>query len=397
MIGASLRHLRVFLSVAECGSITEAAARNRVTQPAVTQAVAKLEHLAGVALFSRTPQGFFLTEAGEGLRHRVARAIGRIDEMLSEIAPRLRLTVTRAQLQSLIAVAETQNFTLAARQLGISQPTVHRAVSQLEQETGRPLFQRTSFGSAPTRPCQGLVQAAKLAFAELEQAEAELGERLGREVGRIVVGAMPLARSYILPRALSRFREQRPLLPVSIVDGPYDALLAGLRRGETDFLIGALRDPLPIEDVEQRPLFTDTLVLLAGAGHPLLRAGARNGAALAAYPWVVPRQGTPARRQFEAMFLSQGLAPPESIVETGSVMLMREMLEDGRSLACISRAQALQEIRRGLVRELPVQVPASERTIGITTRVGWVPTPAQQLLLDRVRDVVEFEGNSKNL
>lgn len=391
MNAASLRHLRVFLAVAGCGSITEAARACGVTQPAVTQAIAKLETLAGLALFQRSPQGFFLTAAGSRLRYRVARAFEGLDARLADLSPRLCRTVTRAQLAAVIAVAETQNFTLAAHRLGIAQPTVHRAASQLEQEAGRPLFQRTAFGSSATRACMALVQAAKLAFVELDQAEAEMGEMIGCEVGRIVIGALPLARSHVLPRALVAFRAARPLLPVSVIDGPYDTLLGGLRRGEIDLIIGALRAPAPIGDVVQRPLFNDTLVLLAGAGHPLL-AGA-DFAALRDHPWIVPRAGTPARDQFTAMFAAAGLAPPASMIECGSILLMREMLAQGPFLACISRAQALPELRRGLVQELPLEVPGSRRPIGLTTRHDWAPTPAQALMLDAIAEAARVEAS----
>lgn len=47
-----------------------------------------------------------------------------------------------------------------------------------------------------------------------------------------------------------------------MIEGPYHDLLAGLRRGDIDFLIGALRYPSPIDDIEQQTLFDDTLVLL---------------------------------------------------------------------------------------------------------------------------------------
>lgn len=59
MIGSNLRHLRVFLAVAKTGSITRAAEMSFVSQPAVTQAISKLETEAGEPLFHRTPQGSF--------------------------------------------------------------------------------------------------------------------------------------------------------------------------------------------------------------------------------------------------------------------------------------------------------------------------------------------------
>lgn len=309
MIGENLRHLRAFLAVAESGSVTQAAARSYVSQPAVTQAIAKLEALAEVPLFRRSPQGFFPTEAGEILRHRASRAFAMIDPALAEIAPRLPHIATRPQLRALIATSEAQNFSLAARVLGVSQPTVHRAIGQLEREAGLPLFQRGPQGVVPTRACTALARAARLAFAELDQAEAELGELAGREVGRIVIGATPLARSYILPRALATFRAQRPRLGIKVLDGPYSELLRGLRRGEVDFMVGALRDPVPIDDVVQEALFEDTLVILAGRGHPQLDT-ALDVARLAAFPWLVTRENTPSRTQFDAMFDAAGVAPP---------------------------------------------------------------------------------------
>lgn len=385
MIGGNLRHLRVFLAVGDCGSVTLAADRCFVSQPAVTQAIAKLEQIAGRPLFRRTPQGFFLTGEGQMLESRVRRAIDMLDAALGEIAPRLILTATRAQLSSLIATSEAQNFSLAARRLGVSQPTVHRAITQLEHEADRPLFQRSHFGVIPTRSCKALATAARLAFVELDQAAAELAELSGQEGGSVVIGAMPLSRASVLPRALSRFRQERPKSGVQVLDGAYDELLAGLRRGEIDFLIGALRDPLPIVDVVQERLFDDTLVFLCGQHHPLMQQGAVTVADLQDYPWLVFRQGTPSRRYFDQFFAAQGQPAPEQLIETGSVILMREMLDDGRHLACMSRLQVAREIDRGLVATLPIEVTGSTRAIGLTYRQGWVPTPAQKRLLDMIR------------
>ncbi|MDD7970976.1 LysR family transcriptional regulator [Roseinatronobacter alkalisoli] len=385
----NLRHFRVFLAVAELRSPSAAARRCRVSQPAVTQSLNKLERTMGGGLFQRTRQGFFLTDRGRIFEARIRRAMDRLDSALHDVAPRLTVTATLSQLQALIAMTEAQNFTLAAHHLGLAQPTVHRAVTQIEEASARVLFERTSFGMVATRPCRRLAQAARLAFAEFEQAEGDLAEFDGRDAGHIVVGALPLSRTVILPEALARFRALRPRHRVRIFDGPYDEMLAGLRRGDIDLIIGALRDPLPIEDVVQEKLFSDRLTILAGPQHPL--AGRQDIALdeLARHGWVVPREGVPARAQFDALFLDRGLPLPDSIVECGSILLMRELLNRSDLLGCISAQQAEAEIARGLLTRVRTGIDWAGRDIGLTCRVDWVPTAAQALFLDLVRSVAQ--------
>lgn len=385
MIKRNLRHFRVFLAVADLGSPTLAAERCMVSQPAVTQALGKLEGEAGGALFDRTRQGFFLSARGAVLDARIRRAVSRLDAALADVAPRLLATATLSRLQALIATAEVQNVTLAARRLGLAQPTVHRAVTQIEQAAARPLFERTSFGMVPSRSCRDLAQAARLALAEFDQAETDIAEFDGREAGRIVVGALPLSRSVVLPDALARFRLARPNRRVTIVDGPYDEMLVGLRRGEIDFMIGALRDPLPIGDVVQELLFADHLAMLARPGHPLARELDIPLDVLVRHPWIVPRPGTPSREQFDALFEQRGMSLPDSIVECGSILLMRELLLKSDILGCISGQQAEADVRNGLLVPLRTAIDWPGRRIGLTYRSDWIPTLAQGRLLDDVR------------
>jgi LysR family transcriptional regulator, regulator for genes of the gallate degradation pathway len=375
---ANLRHLRVFLAVAEQGSVTRAADICRITQPAVTQAIAKLEAWAGLTLFLRTPQGFFLSKAGENLLLRVRRALAILDPVLLETSPRLLLTATSTQLRGLISMRETENYTLAARQLGIAQPTLHRTVTQLEEESGVALLTRTAHGMIATKTAQAMAQAARLAFAELDQAETDLHEMNGKEVGKIVVGAMPLSRSKVLPQAIVAFRKQRPNLPLKILDGPYDDLLAGLRRSEIDFLIGALRTPAPIDDIVQRPLFSDSLVLLARKKHPIFKNMPVTLEQLAKYPWITPPEGTPTRQLFDRIFAPLGKTFNASLTESGSLILLRELLLTSDHLGCISRQQAETEARNHDLAIINFPMDKTLRPIGLTLRKDWLPTRAQQ-------------------
>ncbi|PJE27459.1 DNA-binding transcriptional regulator, LysR family [Pseudooceanicola antarcticus] len=382
----NLRHLRVFLAVARLSSVSRAAEECNLSQPAVTQAMAKLERMLGQPLFRHQSQGLFATPAGELLAARVRRALDRIDEAAAPISPRLSQTATRAQLEALIALRELENFTLAARQLGLAQPTVHRAVSALESEARRPLFERSAMGLRSSRAARALADAARLAFAELDQAVMELAELEGREAGEIVIGALPLSRSSILARAIIAFRRTRPRISIRIAEGRYDDLLRGLRMGDIDFLLGALRDPLPIGDVVQQALFEDEVILVVGPDHPMLDREDLTLGELAALPWVVARRATPTRQIFDQLF--EGRDRPESVVETGSLILMRQLLRESDHIGIVSGLQVASEIDLGLLVPLPFQPPDGQRLIGLTSRVGWIPTAAQQAMIGELEKAV---------
>lgn len=391
----NLRHLRVLLAAIDTSSVTKAAIMCHLSQPAVTQALSRLEKRLNTQLFTRTPQGIFANLECQALARRVRRAFAFLDPALEEISPRLKMVASASQLQALIAVTETCNFTLAARRLGLAQPTIHRAVSQLEEEASRPLFERTSYGIVATRVCAALAQSARLAFAEFAQAEVDLAEMRSQEAGRIVVGAMPLSRAFLLPRTIAKFRQSRPKIVIQIVEGPYADLLSGLRRGEIDFLIGALRDPAPIGDVEQRFLFSDTVVIVCGNDHPLASRESVQIEQLASYPWVVSHPGTPIRQHFDALFQDMS-CKPDCIIESSSLILMRELLSSTDHLGCISYLQAEAELARGLVKVLPLDLSHTARPIGLTLRVNWVPTLAQQQFLDILSQPSALRTDARN-
>ncbi|WBU60938.1 LysR family transcriptional regulator [Paracoccus albus] len=379
----SIRHMRMFQTLAETHSVTRTAEICHVSQPAVTQAINKLERDANQPLFLRTPQGIFPNEAGQAMVRRTRRALSFLDAAMADMGRAIRFQATRPQLHALIAVTETQNFTLAARQLGLAQPTVHRSTSMLEQASGVQFFERTAHGLIATKAARQLAQAARLAFAEMDQAECDLAALAGQEAGRIVIGALPLSRSTILPEAMLRFRSFHPSVPFEIVDGRYDELLVGLRQGNIDIVIGSLRVPSAVGDVQQERLFDDSVVIVAGRGHPLLKRDEVSQEDLQSYPWVIPRKGSPVRAGLET------LLPDECIrraIVTSSVIMLREILGDSDCLGVLSTAQVRTQAESAALGTIPLEMPGSNRPIGITTRAGWEPTAMQQKFLDLLRE-----------
>jgi LysR family transcriptional regulator of gallate degradation len=395
-VEVNLRHLRVAREVARLGSISAAARAVALSQPAITQAIAALERLYGVSLFNRTNSGVSPTEAGELLAERIDRAFVHLREAIADLARavprevsaqrRAERAMTTAQLNTLVAIVERGSFSQAARALGIAQPTVHRAARELEGLLGLPLFERTSFGVQPTREAQRLARGAKLACAELDQARAELGAMSGGETGRTVIGAMPLARSFLLPRALIEFSGAHPRHSVVILEGAYESLLTDLRRGSADFLVGAAREHLMYKDVVQEHLFDDELAIIMRAGHPLAQQKRASPRTLARYPWIAPRRESPLHEHFDKLFETAGIAPPPSTIECNSLVAARSLLIESDRLMLLSVHQIHYDLQAGLLAALPHPLGRVTRSIALTTRAGWKPTRAQQELLGILRE-----------
>ena len=80
-----LKDLHVFFSVVQLGSMAKAAAHFRVTQPAVSQVIADLEHTLGVKLFDRSPRGIEPTLYGRSLLRGGAAAFDELKQTIKEI------------------------------------------------------------------------------------------------------------------------------------------------------------------------------------------------------------------------------------------------------------------------------------------------------------------------
>lgn len=393
----NLRHLRAFREVAIHKSISVAATQVHLSQPAITQAIAKLESRLGARVFDRRSNGMFLTEPGELFLSRVSRALVTIRDgarlAVKTSMPRkakgfveFDQLVTFAQLRSLLAVAEAGNFSLAARLIEISQPSLHRTARDLERLSGLALFNKIGQGIRLTPAAAVLTQHVGLAFAELDQGLEEIENWLGADTGRIIVGTMPLARTFVLPQAINALLKERPEVDVSVIDGPYGDLLHGLRHGKMDLLIGALRDPLPIDDIVQEELLRDTLAVVGRSGHPLADKSDLKLDELTAYPWVVPRADTPTRTYFDNLVANASVDGPPHVVEASSLVLIRGLLMDSDRLTIMSAHQMSHEEKYGLLQRLSFDMRETSREIGITLRKNWHPTATQSRFLDLLRE-----------
>jgi LysR family transcriptional regulator of gallate degradation len=203
------------------------------------------------------------------------------------------------------------------------------------------------------------------------------------------VGALPLGRTDLLPRAIASLLRKHPELHIATVESPYEALAAALRSGEVDFILGALRDPARAKELEQEPLFEDQLSVIARAGHRLAHVKRIDFNTLRLATWALSRSGAPARELFDAFFHEARQSPPIPVVETGDLAILRGLLLATDMLTAISAHQLRYEIANGSLMVLNFPLDGTRRQIGIAQRLGAFASSGARALMEEIRQVVE--------
>jgi len=387
----NIRHLRAFAEVARQGSISQAAEVIFLSQPAITHAISKLETTLNTKLFIRLHKGMSLTETGKFYLRRTDRALAEIAlgtrKAVKNSPERIDQKLTVPQLRALIALATARSFSMAAWNIGISQPSIHRAARDLEKNIGQALFLASGKGITLTPTAEMLVRHVRIAASELQQGQYEISAQQGRDTTRIAIGSLPLARSWCLPQSIHKFLQNKQFVQINTVEGPYIKLLRDLRHGQINFLIGALRNPPPHEDITQETLFDDPLAIIVRKNHPLTKLRDPNLKDTLHYPWIAPPAQTPTGMYLHNMLQIPSLENTPVKVVSSSMILVRGLLMTGDYVTITSVNQIRHELENKLLVSLPINLPDSTRPIGLTYRKDWEPTPTQSQFLEVVRKI----------
>lgn len=390
----NLRHLWAFCKVAEHRSINRAASELHFSQPAISQGLVRLEADFGEDFFIRSPSGMQLTAMGQILLRRLRRGFGTLSKVIDiagqnarSVAADPSLLLRTNQLAILVSLSRTPHLGECAVDLGISEKSVARHIRNLEQRLGISLVLRDGETVRLTQLGEFVARAAKIFGREIELAREEMSAEKGMSQGRLIVGALPLVRSFIVPTAMLKIAEANPKVRVQLVEAPYNALLSGVRDGEVDILVGAMRSEKPDDDIMQHPLFSERLCVVVRNGHPVLDRNPRCLDDLLDYPWIAPRQGSPARWQFDQLMQSAN-REPTVLIEVASHIAVRSVLLESDCLALISRHQIRYEEARGQLAVVPVELGQAPREVGYTVRSNWDPTPVQRAFLQELESAV---------
>lgn len=386
--GLSLRQLRLFEAIGDLKSVRRASEACSLSQPAVTQALAKMEAQLGATLVDRRANGSYLNDAGLIFHTRVKRFFQQIERAIVEIdaavngetARTIVNRLTRSQLRTLISVMDQGSFEQASERLEISAASLHRASRDLQGNLRVSLFYRTAAGMLVSPHGLKLGHAVKLALKEIEWGVMEVDSALDGSATPVVIGAMPFGGSVLLASVLDRFLERHPAADVRIINEGALEMTRCLRGGEVDFVVGLLpQQPQP--GLAFEPLIETPYAVVAREGHPLARAGKITIEQLMAYDWITGTPGSSRRASFDRIF--QGTPGPQTHVATCALTVIRHLLKGSDRLTLMTSYELRHEEGLRTLRCDPIEPIPS---IGITTRADWMPTQMQSDFIEVIRD-----------
>lgn len=179
------------------------------------------------------------------------------------------MNVTLKQLQVFRAVAAERNFRRAGEAVGLTQPAVSRAITELEGQINLRLFDRTTREVKLTQAGTILAQRLPRWMDELDNTLNEIHSWASTKTGKVRIASSPTLSAALVPYCLSYCAQQEPGLQVILFDRVQQDVLNGILSGEVDFGLIVEPDPAHLRELHYETLLTDPFVVVCPEHDPL--------------------------------------------------------------------------------------------------------------------------------
>lgn len=281
------------------------------------------------------------------------------------------------QLRSFVEVARFGNFTRAAEELYLAQPSLSRQIAALEQSLGAELFHRARGGSTLTVAGEALLPLARRMLADAESVRRELAELAGLERGRVRLGATPTLCISLVAEVLSAFHAEHPGIELHLSEQGSRGLLDELGSGELDLALIVTSDATTAERFTVTPLLVEELVVVSSAALPPVTTDDSIGLAeVARLSQVVFSSTYDLRATTDAAFSAAGLTP-EIVLEGAEMDAVLRFVERGLGVAIVP---AMVLVDRPGLRSVRLEAPTLERTISLARPADLAMTAAVDVM-----------------
>lgn len=265
--------------------------------------------------------------------------------------------------------ASTLSFSLAARNLFISQSAVSQAIHTLEKELNTQLFIRQSKGVVLTKEGEMLYTKISQALSLITSAENQIGHLHDLTKGELTIGAGDtLSENYIMPY-LVKFNQLYPQVTIKMVNRTSLEIIDLLKNGQIE--IGFVNMPLHDEAITiQECLQVHDIFVSKNPEEKVCSLQELSHESL-----ILLERSSNSRQYVDYHFASQGLLLTSSI-ELGSHDLLLEAAKNNLGKACVIKEFSLEELNNQDIYEIKINPPIPKRSIGYAHLTRKTLTPA---------------------
>lgn len=298
----------------------------------------------------------------------------------NDTTPQLLNRLRMRQVALIVAIDEHRTLRAAAAALGLTQPAATKMLHELESALGLPLFERHGRGLQLNAAGVCVTRYFNSLRGGIEALNRELSELRQGSQGRLAIGSIMAASPERLTQTLLTLRQQWPMLAMEVAVDTSDRLLAQLREGVLEVVVGRLT----AQDSGGylfRAIDDEALSVVVGNGHPLAQARTVELQQLMAYGWVLQPSGSPMRSLIEQTFSEHGVQTPRDLIETGSMLTAMNLVRNSTMVAVLPSVVATLHQAHGFVHILPYQFARTLQAYGSIARQDRpLSQPAQQFL-----------------
>ncbi len=293
-------------------------------------------------------------------------------------------------LHVFIAVAELGSMRKAAERLAVSQPSVSKAIADIEHVLGIRLFERNAQGVEVTPYGHALLRRGMGAFDELRQGVKDIESLTDPSLGEVRIGCPEAIAAGLLPAVVDRFSRRYPRAVVSVKAA--DDLAPeyrALRERAVDLVVGRGADHLRDDDLDAEVLYHDHVLVATGGKAPWARRRNLTLAHLMEYPWLLFPENSWIDARVNEAFRRSGVPSPRSAVRAYSVHFCINMLATDRFLASLAGSVLRFNAPRFGLKVLPIDLPAQPWPVAMVTLKNRTVTPVVQEFMKDVRIVAK--------
>jgi LysR family hydrogen peroxide-inducible transcriptional activator len=193
------------------------------------------------------------------------------------------------QLRYVTAVARAGNFSRAADQCHVSQPSLSQQIQKLELELGERLFDRSAREAKLTSHGEAFLCRATKILEEVAAAKRDAKDSKELLSGTVSIGVLPTIAPYLLPQAMARFTRKYPGVEIVVHEDTTERLLKLAIACEIDFALASR--PIHDERLHLHDLFAEELLVAFPPGHSLLKKRTLRTADLEGEQLIVMKEG----------------------------------------------------------------------------------------------------------